>query len=438
MPDVRLPKEPPLRSLFLDLNSYFASVEQAEDASLQGQPVAVVPLMADTTFCIAASYEAKAYGIKTGTRVDEARQRCPDLILKVARPSLYVAYHDEIVRVLGNIIPVQRVASIDEMEFGLMGSEQHPDRARAIAQTMKETIWREISPAMNCSIGVAPNGFLAKIATELQKPNGLVILDAAGRETMLPTLALTDWTGINRKMKARLNAAGIFSSADLLTAHRVMLRQAFGGIVGDRWYEWIRGAPQVEVKRPRQSLSHSNVLSPALRTDEGSYAILVRLTVKALARLRSHNLLTQRVQLHVKGMEKSWEIERRIPATQSTPAVLKVINELWERRDFARPLRVGVNLVDLVAPSEHTPSLFEDAFLNPADDTVDQLNARFGRHKVFLASIAHTKERAQERIAFQKTELFQEGGTQEPWVNTRNAERMAEGEEAGSSNLAPQ
>ena len=87
---------------------------------------------------------------------------------------------------------------------------------------------------------------------------------------------------------------------------------------------------------------------------------------------------------------------------------------------------------------EHTPSLFEDAFLNPADDTVDQLNARFGRHKVFLASIAHTKERAQERIAFQKTELFQEGGTQEPWVNTRNAERMAEGEEAGSSNLAPQ
>jgi DNA polymerase-4 len=208
--------------------------------------------------------------------------------------------------------------------------------------------------------------------------------------------------------------------------------------VGDRWYEWIRGAPQVEVKRPRQSLSHSNVLSPALRTDEGSYAILVRLTVKALARLRSHNLLTQRVQLHVKGMEKSWEIERRIPATQSTPAVLKVINELWERRDFARPLRVGVNLVDLVAPSEHTPSLFEDDFLNPADDTVDQLNARFGRHKVFLASIAHTKERAQERIAFQKTELFQEGGTQEPWVNTRNAERMAEGEEAGSSNLAPQ
>src|SRR6266446_5973668 len=104
-----------LRSLYVDLNSYFASVEQQLRPELRGQPVGVVPVMADTTCCIAASYEAKKFGIKTGTLVSEAKERCPDIQLVEARPPTYVEFHHRLVEVVESCTPVDKVYSIDEM-----------------------------------------------------------------------------------------------------------------------------------------------------------------------------------------------------------------------------------------------------------------------------------------------------------------------------------
>ena len=95
--------------LFLDLNSYFASVEQEVKPALRGKPIAVVPLIADTTFCIAASYEAKAYGVKTGTRVGDAKKMCPGLLCVQARHDEYVKYHHEIVNAVESCVPVHAV-----------------------------------------------------------------------------------------------------------------------------------------------------------------------------------------------------------------------------------------------------------------------------------------------------------------------------------------
>ena len=113
-----------LNWLFVDMNSYFASVEQDTRPELRGRPVAIVPMMADTTCCLAASYEAKAFGVKTGTIVADAKRLCPGLVLVEARHELYVQYHHRIVEAVESCLPVTAVLSVDEMACRLMGRER--------------------------------------------------------------------------------------------------------------------------------------------------------------------------------------------------------------------------------------------------------------------------------------------------------------------------
>jgi len=418
----------PLRWLFFDLNSYFASVEQAEDPALRGKPVAVVPVMADTTFCIAVSYEGKAYGARTGDRVDAARAKCPEMIFVPARPPLYVHYHELIKEACEQVLPIDKVCSIDEMRFRLLGKEREPANAVGLANRMKEAL-HSVSPNLTASVGVAPNPFLAKIATEIQKPDGLILLPKERLPDALTVLELRDFTGINRRMAARLGSHGIFSAKDLISASAKELRSAFGSVVGERWYYLLRGYEIEEEERPRKSLGHSHVLSPALRTDQATHDILLRLASKAMARLRAHGLFTGRLAIHIKGIERSWKAEEAIPPTQSTVEVVAHIERHWANRDFRRPIRAGITFLDLSEAGGFTPSLFEEEEHAKPDAAVDAINQRFGKNKVFLASLANVLDRAGERIAFHKTELFSEGKGDNEWVNTRNAEVFQEGSE---------
>src|ERR1700685_2689077 len=115
---------PCLNWLFVDLNSYFASVEQQVRSELRGRPVGVVPMMADTTCCIAASYEAKAFGVRTGTVVAEAKRMCPDIVLVEGRHEIYTEYHHRVVEAVESCVPVTAVCSIDEMACRLIGRER--------------------------------------------------------------------------------------------------------------------------------------------------------------------------------------------------------------------------------------------------------------------------------------------------------------------------
>ncbi|HWT64545.1 MAG TPA: hypothetical protein VN151_00415, partial [Terracidiphilus sp.] len=126
--------------LFVDLNSYFASVEQQVRPELWGRPVGVVPMMADTTCCIAASYEAKAFGVKTGTIVGDAKKMCPGIVLVEARHEIYVDYHHRIVEAVESCVPVTSVMSIDEMACRLMGRERPLLAALELGRKVKRTI----------------------------------------------------------------------------------------------------------------------------------------------------------------------------------------------------------------------------------------------------------------------------------------------------------
>ena len=300
------PRKLPLRSMFLDLNSYFASVEQQLDPKLRGKPVAVVPTMADTTMCIAASYEAKKFGIKCGTQVGEAKKKCPDIILMTGNHPAYVAFHEKVKAACDTVLPIDKVCSIDEMRFCLLATEGVPEVARELAIKMKNAILDQVGECITSSVGVAPNHFLAKLATDMMKPNGLVILESSDLPDRLFDLKLTEFCGINYRTKIRLNAAGIFTGKDLVLASEKKLRQAFGGVVGERFYHRLRGEPGNDDNQVDKSLSHSHVLPPDHRTEQGCRDVLLRLLHKASARLRANGLWATHMSIYVKGMSKSW------------------------------------------------------------------------------------------------------------------------------------
>src|ERR1039457_5560497 len=137
---------PLLNWLFVDLNSYFASVEQQVRPELRGRPVGVVPMMADTTCCIAASYEAKAHGVRTGTIVADAKRMCPDIVLLEGRHELYTEYHHRIVEAVESCLPVTAVLSIDEMACRLMGRERPLLAAMELGRKVKARILERVGP----------------------------------------------------------------------------------------------------------------------------------------------------------------------------------------------------------------------------------------------------------------------------------------------------
>src|SRR5580698_8565728 len=149
--------EPFVNWLFVDLNSYFASVEQQVRPELRGKPIAVVPVMADTTCCIAASYEAKAFGVKTGTIVGDAKRLCPELILVEGRHEIYAEFHKKIVDAVESCVPVTAVCSIDEMACRLMGRERLLLNALELGLRVKQRIKECAGPMLRSSVGLATN-----------------------------------------------------------------------------------------------------------------------------------------------------------------------------------------------------------------------------------------------------------------------------------------
>jgi DNA polymerase-4 len=404
-----------LRILFLDLNSYFASVEQAERPELRGKPVVVAPVEAETTFAIAASYPAKAFGVHTGIRISEARRLCPGLTVVRGRPPLYAHYHERVLEAVSQVLPPEAVHSIDEMSFRLLGSERQRENARSLALELKRRIATDVSPVLTSSIGIAPNTFLAKVATEIEKPDGLTILEPGQIEDALRRLPLRALPGINRRMEARLRAAGIFDTPALLQRSAAELRRAFGSVQGERWWGLLRGHEVESKNRTDQSLSHSHVLPPRLRTEEGARSVLLRLASKAALRLRRTGLWADSLAVTVRG-DPSWSAHVGLGSVQDTVSVLRAVEHLWQGRSFGRPSQVGVVLTGLRRQEAVTPSLFEDVRpFERLSSAMDAINARYGKDSVYLASLESARGTAEERIAFQKTSLLQEGKGDGEW-----------------------
>ncbi len=404
----------PLRYLFIDMNAFFASVEQQEKPEIRGKPVAVIPTDAETTSCIAASYEAKAFGVKTGTPVWEARKLCPGIVCIVANHKRYVVMHNRIVDALGSVLDIDRVMSIDEMSCRLIGDERRQETAVALAYQAKQAIFARAGDYMRCSIGIGPNTMLAKMAADMRKPDGLVVLPDAELPAALHELKLQDFPGIGPRMAHRLNLYGVFAVSQLCAMSEKALSEVWGSkVLGGRWYRLLRGDDVVDPPSRRQTVSHSHILPPDFRTDAGAYGILIHLTHKAAARLRRIQYWAGSVTIGISFRDdepesragwhrNSWDARCRIPHCQDTPTILHAVAKLWHTRPPQRvPLKVGVVLSDLRPAKSATPSLFdEDRKAAEVSRAMDEVNEEFGANVIHFGAMHGYESQAPSRISF--------------------------------------
>lgn len=394
-----------LNALYVDFNSYFASVEQQLVPSLRGKPVGVLAVLAETTCCIAASYEAKAFGVKTGTLVKEARKLCPDMVFVEARPSVYVELHHQLIEIVESCTHVEKVLSIDEMVCKLTGSQQVPENALKLAAKIKEAIAKKFD-TMHCSIGIAPNTFLAKTASNMQKPDGCVLIEQHELPQRLFALKLRDLNGIGRQMEARLNRYKINTVEQLYAANRNQLQAAWGSVEGERYYDKLRGLEPYYVKNARSSLGHSHVLPPEQRNELGAKAVMHRLLQKACMRMRSYELLASHISVKIKFRDApSWKMESHISATDNTLSLIKALETFWQHypKTQHEPFAVGISFSGLKTADEVARDLFQieplehEKKLNKAIDT---LNLKYGKNTIYYAGAHDALKDAPMRIAF--------------------------------------
>ena len=393
-----------LRSLLVDFNSYFASVEQQVEPRLRGKPLGVVPMMADTTVCIAASVEAKQFGVKTGTKVGDAKKMCPGIEFVVARHEIYIDFHHRAVATVDSIVPVRAVLSIDEMDCELSGRWSDPARALDTARKVKVALARDIGECLRTSIGIGPNTFIAKTASDMVKPDGLVVIEKSQLPERLFELEVRALSGVGKQMEKRLHRFGIRTVKDLAARTKDELRSIWGGVGGDVMYDRIRGEQVANRDTDTHSISHSSVLGPERRNPEHAFAVLDRLTQKAAMRLRKADFYAGRMGVGIRYLDGSdWHAEMRLVDTQDTMTFLHTLEKLWSKRpkDRRTILKVQMAFSDFVAEANHTGSLFASEDRSKAlYKTVDQLNIRFGRQAVYFASAHNARDRGGMHIAF--------------------------------------
>ncbi|HEX5353937.1 MAG TPA: hypothetical protein VFW60_07640 [Rhodanobacteraceae bacterium] len=431
-----------LRSLFVDFNSYFASVEQEDNPRLRGRPVAVSPVVAPTGCCIAASVQAKTFGVKTGCLVRDAKRLCRDIVIVEARPSLYVAWHRRLMAAIERAAPIAQVRSIDEAACELIGRQCKRDNAVALAHAVK----REVAAAapggaIRCSIGIAPNAWLAKTGTDMQKPDGLVVIEPKDLPQILHPMALTDLCGISRSMQARLQEVGIDTVAQLTAASKHTLRIAWGGIEGERMWVQLRGQWLPQRESERGSVGHSHVLEPALRTPRGARAVLTKLLVKAAMRLRSYELLAGALSMRIRflGVEQRWKHDVVFDPTDDSRVFLHRMNEALDRAarrpgglpfPRTRPLSVSVTLHRVLPRAASSRNLFEDNPHGEALSTLlDGVNARFGNNTLYFGGMQGALGAAPMRIPFTRVPELEQEEDHALWLTAMNqAKVLAEAE----------
>jgi len=397
-----------LRALYVDFNSYFASVEQQLRPELRGRPVAVVPMLADTTCAIAASIEAKRFGVKTLTNVADARRMCPEIVFVVSRPAVYVEFHQRAKTVVESVAPIAAVNSIDEMWIRLTGRDQPRDAAEKLALEVKYRLRAQLGDCITSSIGIAPNTFLAKTASDMVKPDGLVVIEQKDLPRALVNLKLNHFVGIGRKMLERLHDHGIKSTPQLLEADVAKLREVWGGVEGERFWQKLRGEDVQQRETKTSSISHSHVLAPVERSHTQAQAVLSRLTQKAAMRLRDAEFVATDVSLYLKlrGGEK-YKNHVRVDATDRTHTLLAAVQSLYEKLMLERAVRNGSPMAVGMAFSGLTPregqslSLF-DAQPNTEklDRVVDELNLKFGKNTLFWGGAFNAQKSGRMSIAF--------------------------------------
>jgi len=403
-----------LNWLFLDMDNYFASVEQQARPQLRGKPVGVLPVMSEGSCCIAASAHAKRRGVKTGTRVYDARRLCPEIQFVEARPAYYVQVHKQIIEAVETVVPIDKVWSIDEVAVKLMGTEKQPEQAMDIGRRVKRAVMDAVGQCLTCSVGLAPTRLLAKVACELGKPDGLRALPLQSLPEAIAGLELTDLPGINVGVRARLHRKGVCTMRELWAMSAQQAQEAWGSIQGRRYWMALHGEEPALMPEHRRMFTHANVLAPELRTEAGAHSVMTRLLHKAAARLRCHGYVAHTLSAGLSYDDDTrWGDGIDLPACQDTVTVIEHFERLWKRKPVVGrltggtpvppvPIKVSIAVGGLEPVHCATGRLFDNVdHRRGLGEVIDKVNRKFGNHSVYLGGMHDIASlQMQDKIAF--------------------------------------
>lgn len=390
--------------LFTDMDAYFASVEQTLRPELRGKPIGIVPLECDSTCVIAASYDAKRTGVKVGTPVPEARRLCPAITFVRARPDLYVEMHHRILESIDVCAPVERVYSIDEWSIRLSGELQQLQRAKRLARSIKEQLRRDFGPWLTCSIGIAPSRLLAKIASDLQKPDGLTSLSVDDLPQRLEHLPLKALFGIGPSMVARLESHHVRDVRDLWEIDASEAVRIWGSVGGAQWWAGFHGHDEPEAPTRRRSMTHGSVLAPKLRAHAGAQSVLVRLVCRLAQRMRRKGYFARSLSISLLSERGDRHHDQiAVPCASDSPTLLGQFCKLWSRVSprLARIKKVDATLNGLVSIKQVPRPLFDEIDkLERISGLVDRVNARWGEQALYFGPAHDYLEPMENKIAF--------------------------------------
>lgn len=371
------------------MNSFFASVEQQENPSWRGRPVAVTALTNQTGCIVAASVEAKALGVKNVSQVSEVKRICPQIILTPSRHRLYVRYNQRIAAVLDSLAELERVRSVDEFQVALGGDTAHLGSAIALTKRLKQAVRKQVGSQLQFSAGIGPNQLLAKIAGKLEKPNGLQWLSPENMPDALAHLALDDLPGISHGTKARLFQAGIKTILQLYTLDPRHARLIWHSVEGERFVRALQGENIPLLQTQRNGYGNSKVLAPENKSITNAYLVSRWLVEKSSQRLRRDGYVANQFSLHMRFEPKGrWHRSVKTSASQDTRLFLDINKQLWRQMyDRHHPYRItniGVHLGNVSKLEHRSAELFlplEAGQRNASENlssVVDHINTRFG------------------------------------------------------------
>ena len=393
-----MPNRPPNDILYIDLNSCFATIEQQARPMLRGRPVAITNRLVPNSCIIAASYEAKALGIKVGMRSREASTICPELIYAETEPDKFIFVHEKLKKIMSDYSASVVMKSIDEGVIDLTAAPEHIyNRSRyELGYEIKQRLKDEIGCYMHCNVGIASNRFLAKLAGELHKPDGLDEITAENQRRIFATLKLTDLPGINIRMEARLNAVGIFTPLQFLDADEdTLTKLVCKSIDGHKWYRRLRGIEVDSVTSGIKTVGRQFVLDGRNLSRNETEARLVHLAEDVGYRLRSKNLYARGIYVWTYDFTDGYNHCQLInkEAFNTDYDIARLARQLYAK--LPCPVRIiGITLYKLQSSAD--PQLcFEQSLKNHRDAICaaeDKINLRFGARKIHCADSLGTEQ----------------------------------------------
>ena len=367
--------------IHVDMDAFFASVEQARRPELRGRPVIVGGRRERRSVVSAASYEARAFGVRSAMPVAQAERLCPQAVFLPGDMREYVAVHHRLVELYGRFTDRVEVISIDEAFLDVAGSRRLFGPPRAIARRLQELVYE--AEGITCSAGIGPNKLLAKLATSLHKPAGIGVLEAADVGGRLRDLAVDDLAGVGPVAGRRLRDLGLSTIGMLQDVPLTFLAAAFGSSAWalkqsafGRSSSAVRSTP-----RAPRSLGHETTFAQDSDDPQLLHATLLKLTDRLMARLRREGFAARTVAVKVRDHAFLTAERRRTLTrpTSSTRLTFAVATGLFDEFDLrGRRVRlVGVNVSNLCSGALQLT--FDDRWRDVAlDEAVDRVRAKYG------------------------------------------------------------